>query len=339
MDFDTNPSELVQLIADALRADVELVDEVYTFTTELRMNIAREYERRKIEIQLEASKLTELMGSLAGKEKRAETALYDSNRYEILVREQTSYGPSILRRSDEFVETDADNDIVYTLSPASDEYLLFLLHEISQIGSVKASWRYGTIFSSDPDYQLVDIFELLRRTGPRFLTLQLYSEKAKSVNNFIKYANAFLFEVSYNLDVALVQQRYLDELVRAGRIARIRRSTLGELDVPRRSYEQDLIHHYQMGVATDNPPLEYLSYYHVAEHFFESIFIEDLIESVQQRITHSGFSYKRKSDVRTLVNYVTKRTQLRDETLVYSELEALTIVLRKIVRFQFDSAK
>jgi hypothetical protein len=87
------------------------------------------------------------------------------------------------------------------------------------------------------------------------------------------------------LDTALSFQFYLDELVRATRIARVRRQELEQLEAPKRFYTPDVVYHYQMGVATDNPPLEYLSHYHVAEHYFEQVFNDDLIDRVQDRIT------------------------------------------------------
>ena len=332
MELTTNYSELVQLIAEAIRGEVESLDDIYKFTVNARIRTSEGIVRETLAVELQANKLKELVDSLSSKEKRDETTLYDSNFYEILVREQSPlYGPSIMRmRRDGISDTDEAHDIVYKLSSASDEYLLFLLHEVSRVASVRTAWRYSITLQSSEETKF-DVFELLRQTGPRFLTLQLASNKGKSINKYIKHANAFLFKISYNLDIALVQQRYLDELVRTGRIAKIRRSTISEIDVPRRYYEQDLIYHYQMGVATANPPLEYLSYYHVAEHFFESIFIEDLIERVQQKITHSGFSYKRKTDIKALIKYITNRTQLRDETFAYNEMDALKLTINKYV--------
>jgi hypothetical protein len=87
-------------------------------------------------------------------------------------------------------------------------------------------------------------FDLLRRYLPAFLTLRVISEKDRSYSEFERYSSAFLFNISYNIDAALVPQRHLEELLRTARIARIRRSGFAEFDPPRRHYVPDLLYHY-----------------------------------------------------------------------------------------------
>ncbi len=89
-----------------------------------------------------------------------------------------------------------------------------------------------------------------------------------------------------------------------------------------------------MGVASDNPSLEFLSYYHVAEHFFEAVFNDDLINQVKEMITLPDFSYRRKNDIRKLIWSVTKRIKLQNETVTFSEQEALKLTLKKYVDLQ-----
>lgn len=152
------------------------------------------------------------------------------------------------------------------------------------------------------------------------------------MSDFSKHANAFLFQVSFNLDRALSPQFYIDELVRAGRIARVRRARgIDELEAPRRHYIPHVVYQYQMGVATDNPPLEYLSYYHVAEHFFKEIFNEDLISRVQNMITRPDFSYRNTRNIQKLIGEITSRIKTRDERVTFNEREALRLVIQKHV--------
>jgi len=86
-----------------------------------------------------------------------------------------------------------------------------------------------------------------------------------------------------------------------------------------------------LAVASDSSPLEYLSYYHVAEHFFESAFNEDLIERVRDKITQPDFSTKRKKDVRSLIDLIGKSLKFRGENVVFGEQEALRLTLEKHV--------
>ncbi len=166
----------------------------------------------------------------------------------------------------------------------------------------------------------------------RAYTLRIESTTPRAANTWAPYVDAFFFHVGYNLDAAVMPQRQLDEIVRQSRISRVRhRPTSAELDAPRRHYVADLVHHYQLGVSSESPMLEYISYYHVAEHWFESIYQDDLVEQIQSTITAPSFSYRRKKDVRDLIRKVSKAVQLRDDQLVINEQVALKLTLDRHV--------
>jgi hypothetical protein len=50
----------------------------------------------------------------------------------------------------------------------------------------------------------------------------------------------------------------------------------------------DLLYHYQLAVGADNPLLECISYYHIAEHFFEEVFNEALSSTFALLTGESG---------------------------------------------------
>jgi hypothetical protein len=86
-----------------------------------------------------------------------------------------------------------------------------------------------------------------------------------------------------------------------------------------------------MAIASDSPFLQYLSFYHVMEYHFETVFQDDLVERVRTRITQPDFSYRRKADIRGLVNEVSKSLKTRGEGAAFSEQEALKLTLNKFV--------
>ncbi|PZV12086.1 MAG: hypothetical protein DCF22_13075 [Leptolyngbya sp.] len=144
-------------------------------------------------------------------------------------------------------------------------------------------------------------------------------------------ANALLFQMAFNTDIALVPQKELDAISRSSRISRMRRNRPSEIDPPRRTYNEDLIHHYLMAVSTDNPFVEYLSHYHVLEHFYEAVFQDDLITSIQQQITDPAFSYRRKKDIKGLIKTIHKSLKIQNDTITFSEEQALLLTLRSFV--------
>jgi hypothetical protein len=163
--------------------------------------------------------------------------------------------------------------------------------------------------------------------GFRATTLRITAPKARS--DFETLANSFLFHAAYNTDAAA--RIGLEPMFQTKAIQRIRRTQTGSLDAPRQTYDADLVHHYLMGVSTEIPLLEYLAYYHIAEHFFEKVFREDLVNQVRSGIADPSFSARRNKDIQSIINTVTKvQRQVKDEGGV-NEQRALQLVLDRFV--------
>lgn len=232
---------------------------------------------------------------------------------------------------------DPDNGMAYRISYPTDEYLIFLLAKVSAISTIRML-RTPIMMNRIRRFreELLrdnDIFNALRIVIPRLLTVRVDTKKTKSFQELSRHSNAFLFQLTYNLDIPIVESRYLDDLVRSGRIISGRRSRLEDIEAPKRLYVPDLLYHYQMAVATDSPSHEYLSYYHVAEHFFEEVYNDDLINSVRNKLTQPGFSYRRKKDVQDLIRDINRRLRIRDETVTINEQEALRLTIQKYIDY------
>jgi hypothetical protein len=285
-------------------------------------------------LKLNKDKLSSEINKLREYTEVSETVISNGNTYEILVREEGQYFRFSPRENDHIVAIeDTDNQLNYKLTRPSYEFTLFLIYKTAMLGHVSELRRpiplsrmYGQWTNDN-----LDMLDVIKRIIGGKLTLQIFSEHTKSNSEFEKYSSAFLFNLTYNTDSALVPQRDFDELLRSSRIIRNRRFDIEELDPPRRYYVPDLVHHYQLAVGTENPMLEYISYYHIAEHFFESIFNDELIDKVKTKITHPDFSYKRKKDISSLIKDIGKSIKMRDESMTFNEQEGLRLTLIKLV--------
>jgi len=327
MDINNTHEEIASLIAEALRIELTQDDDSYIYDL-------NEASVEKV-LTLDKALLSEIITRLKDFENQEETVISTSKIYETLVSEESSFPRMRHRLRDDSLEiTDEDNNINYSLSSPSDEYLVFLLMKVSEITSTRSlvtPMPLRRVFERPREEDITNIFDLLRRIIPRFLTLRIESTKNRSFSELEKFSSAFLFQLSYNMDVALVPQRHIEEVVRTGRINRIRRVSMDDIDPPRRHYIPDLIYHYQLAVGADNPFLEFISYYHVAEHFFEMVFNEDLILKIKDKLTQPDFSYKRKKDIGQLIKNISKSLQIRNETITFSELEALRLTINEYV--------
>ena len=188
---------------------------------------------------------------------------------EILARDE-SPRPMRTLRGEEINLRDDDNGVSYEITSASDEYILFFLDAISEHSDPRFFLRGSTLMLERRLAEREEpptIFELMRMAYLRITTVRIICDSKTSASRMSSLANAFLFQMAFNTDIALVPQKEIDSIFRSGRISRMRRNRLSEIDPPRRTYNEDLIHHYLMAISTDNPFVEYLSHYHILEHF------------------------------------------------------------------------
>lgn len=319
--------QIIDVISEFCRASSAFESGTYIFSLPTGRYGGRQ-------LRLSEDKLDQIVETLAGLEVHEETALFSAKSYEVVVREESAI-PMRRLREDKIEVPNNEAGLQYELSSASDAYMVWLLWQMKNRLDAR-DIRTGFFFSSRLERRLEDEaemspFDYIRLTSFRWLTLKISSEKQTSAAHFTRLTHAFLFQIAYNLDVALVPQRLLEEIVRRTRINRMRRSRAEEIDPPRRAYNEDLVQHYLLAVSTDNPVIEYLSYYHILEHYFESVFNDDLINTVRNSITDPGFSYKRKKDIGQLINSIKRSLQIRSETITFSEAEALRLCVQRFV--------
>lgn len=285
-------------IGEVLQLRVEKSETDFNFLT----------PKSKKSSKLTSGEIDTLIMHLRTKEEKDCTAIYDKCSYEVIIRQTSPFpfiGASSINRSDEL------NGITYTLSPASDEYFLFLLYKVSKVASIR-DLSPASVLMLHRELEDQSVLTLLRKAFPRLLTLTIKSRQNRSVDKLVEYAMAFLFELGYNLDAAFIAPKHFDDLLRTGRLRKQdRRAEPKDILPPRRSYNQDLTHYYQLALATEVPSLEYLSYYHIIEYFGESIFVADLVERVRQTITEAGFSYRRDRDIKRLIKMVEELPRTR----------------------------
>jgi hypothetical protein len=318
---------VIEVLSEFCRATAEAEGENYVFSLQsLRMNGHK--------LLLPGETLEEVIQRLSGLDVHEETALVSLKTYEVAVREE-SVAPFRRLREDKIEVSNQEAGLRYELSPASDAYLVWMLAQMKDRLDPR-DVRGGMIYRPSLERLIqeeggMSPLEYIRETSFRWLTLKIYGDKPSSAASYARLTYAFLFQIAYNLDVSLVPQRLIEEMVRSGRINRMRRSRTEEIDPPRRVYNEDLVQHYLLAVSTENPVIEYLSYYHVLEYFFESVFNDDLVNTVRDSITDPGFSYKRKKDINLLINSIKKSLQIRSETITFSEAEALRLCIERFV--------
>lgn len=266
-----------------------------------------------------------------------ETEIFNSNSYEILVKDASRL---FLGRDRENYIEDTVNGLKYSYGKPSDEYLIYFLSKLllEESGSKARRIfdpyrirRNPRIFGDEQQSEFfsISLFDVLRESVIRLETLKIESTNTLRKLQFEQFSYSYIFSLSYNTPRTIYPIRFFDEFFSSTYINRMRRASLDEIEPPKRIYSNDLILFYQKGISSESVDHQYLSFFHILEHFFEKIYNEDLLNNVRNELTKPGFSYKKKKDIEVLVSIIQKRLKYKNDQFKINEIEALELTLSK----------
>ncbi len=263
-----------------------------------------------------------------------EIELFDNNKYEVLVRNENR-----IMFSRDIIQNDTVNKIEYKIDRPTDNYLIFFLYNLSKQNTPRIlrggimPHRLRRLYENQQQSLFeTNILDVIKDVVPRLETLQIKSENVKKKNEYEQLVYAFLFNLGYNLDYTIQPLRFMDEFTQPYRLGRLRRVNFADVEPPKRVYLNELILHYQKGISSESIDHQFLSFYHVLEHFFEKIYNDDILNSVKSELTKPSFSYKRTKDLNSLIGLIQTRLKYRNDEFQINEPEALELTLKKFVK-------
>ena len=181
--------------------------------------------------------------------------------------------------------------------------------------------------------------ELFDKIFYHVLNRSLLSVKIKEIApihniayNMEDLAKSYLFALSLNKNLTcrliLDSEDFFER--RFFLINRARR--VRSIDVPRKKYIDDIVEYYQMAKSTRIPYVQYLSYYHILEYFYESIYEENVINELQQVVVSPKFNYKEKNSYKGLLKVVENMYKYRaDKGIIKKESFSLILTLERFL--------
>lgn len=321
---------------------MEIIKAIDLFQRVLECEVSEDTDNFYFKKDSGYSKLDEKLGKVVMLEEltKLERRQFDdgiflrSDRYaEVLVRHKERV--PVGRRSLDLEVTDTDNKLKYRLRPPSGAYLLSFFEVLDSRGLLERSFRRMSsdyylqqIKKDNPDF---NIFDYVGYALLRTLSLSVESEKALPTETQKSLMTAFVFNLGYNSNMTVLQVKSIEDFIGSDRTGRYQRCSPKDIDPPRRTYISDLVGHYQMATSAVSPYLEFLSYYHILEHFFENVYNESIIQQIRDRLTSPSFSYRRNKDIQELVSTIKKKLVIRSENASYSEPDALLATLQKFI--------
>lgn len=263
--------------------------------------------------------------------------LTDNVSLEVLVRQERR---SMFTR--EIEQKDIVNKIKYKIDKPTDKYLIFFLSNLAKQNTPRilrsgiVPYRLRRLYDEEKSHQVslfdLSILDVIKEIIPHLETLQIKSENSRKKAEYEQLVYAFLFNLGYNLDYTIQPLRFMDEFTQPYRLGRLRRSNFTDVEPPKRVYLNELILHYQKGISSESIDHQFLSFYHVLEHFYEKIYNDDILNCIKSELTKPGFSYKRNKDISELLSLIQSRIKYKNDEFQVNELEALELTLKKFVK-------
>lgn len=257
----------------------------------------------------------------------------DHKYYEVLIKDDMGQ----MYRND-YNDKDEQNNVEYNISLSSAEYIWYVLFSMFKYASFSSKnirdFRFYNIIrmriQNIRHYRETDICETYDINSIfRLNSLKISTEEKWEDIKLKNLKEAFIFTSMYN------NYRFTDWCdcsdIFVERIQR-QNSDLEKFDiVPYRFYEEDTVKFYKIASETEDPFIEYISYYHIIEYYFDKIYSDFLIEEVKNTITKPSFSYKKDSEIEVLIKFIENKTKNIKANGAGNEIEYLKVVLEKCI--------
>lgn len=262
--------------------------------------------------------------------------LYSENNYEIALN--IDY-PIMRWQEFPLVSDDSVNGINYEIGYPTIEYSLYLLMLIIDMNHqqgrriealpVRLQSPSGIHINGEMEDTLETI--LPKRIGEFSLKIKNTSADYKSLNMFRKMKTSFIFEFMYKTGNYLIEFLDILDMFPINRGMR-RRANGMQIDTPPlREYSEDVVDYYKQALASNDPYIKYISFYHVMEYFYDEVFKRKMVTDLKNKITHPDFSYKDDDKIFEIAKFVKNRLRMNDETGQGNELESLKYVLKEYI--------
>ena len=178
----------------------------------------------------------------------------------------------------------------------------------------------------------IGLFDMLSKAIRASVSLKIVSSDNIPIDDLKKHANAFLFSLSYNTGV-IFKLVYDKSNLSINRIRIVRRNRLSfdQIQTPKLFYNSELTEQYNLALSSSDAFIQFISFYHIMEYFFDDIYKNALISSVMEILQHPGFSSKEPREISKIIDIVKNKTKVAREEFQGSELEALELTIKEYV--------
>lgn len=238
----------------------------------------------------------------------------------------------LVDRLTEFTLKDDEKDIEYSFCDISEELTWYVIKDFDVKRRFFSRFPMSFFERKCESLKDKDIFSLIKMLIRLPAVVHIETSIPKSREKLQKFANSYLFNIAYNFDSVFKAVTDIEDLFpQRSILTRRRHHKISDLMPPQLLYQEQLVEQYYMALTSEDPFVKFIGFYHIMEYFYEEVYNEDILKSVQHIIQHPGFSAKRTKDIAKIVDLIKKKNRLNKQEFQGSELEALELTLKKFV--------
>lgn len=239
-------------------------------------------------------------------------------------------------------ELKKDENFIYEISEISEVFVAYILKYILEENDSKYNENLKMILLeikefSSLTYRLPKNFTLedaiIKFFKHRFRTLKIKSQKEREYDFFKSLKNSYLFDFMCKFDIVLTTQtKENNELFMKTDNYSEKYDEKKILDIdPKKSYSSDLIIHFKKAMSSNDIATQYLSFYHIIEYYFDSLYNEYIISEMKGWLADPQLSLDKGSDILKFVDKAKKFKGKSSKDGQGNESDALRLVLEKYV--------
>ena len=301
---------------------------------DLEIEIKRRWDSRECTFLLINQELKKIYNEIVSN-KEDTLELFAEHKYEIAIHMDS---PVIRRVSELPISDDFDNHMQYSLGYCSVEYCIYILvmlinrknftkamHDMFMISYRIKNGQFPVKEGEEIDWKKALIY------GMREYSIKITCESSWNVDTARRKKTAYIFEFMYKTGFALLEYVDLEDMFPSRKMRRDIFNVNSLDNVPHREYIDDVVDYYRVGIASTDPYIQFISFYHIIEFFYDEVFKQKIVSDLRDKLTHPDFSYKDDQKVYDIVRFTKGRLKMNEELGSGNELQSLIYVLQEFI--------
>lgn len=221
---------------------------------------------------------------------------------------------------------DTKKHITYCYNQISDKMVYCILMSIKDFD---INWLEGFYLSASSKKSELTMLNLLRFAFNSPSSLQIICELPTKIDVLEKYAESFLFNVVYNTSDAFIIAKSVKNIFGPSAAYKKNNNKSDKITPPQLLYKRYLIEQYTLAEYTLDTMLEFISYYHILEYFFEDVYKENIRENLKNILKQPDFYPTNVEDLNKIIKEFGNKGS---DCSPGNELDGLKLVLKNYVK-------